>query len=132
MNLIFAEICHGRHCAPAKVCYDSYLPSTYFIYYTSLTDNLEFIHGLSNRSPIYLPFTNPIYSNVAFTILTYAIESIAGNNQQYEDVLNERLLNPLRLSGTSYTKPADNKKGLILSDETGAQGWYEDLGYYGP
>ena len=69
---------------------------------------------------------------VAFTILKYAIESIAGNDQRFENVLNQRLLNPLKLSGTSYTKPADDKKGLILSDETGAHGCYKYFGYCGP
>jgi CubicO group peptidase (beta-lactamase class C family) len=79
---------------------------------------------MGTRQPTYGPNTNPIYSNTAFQILAYALESIVG--QQFEKMLKRSLLDPLNLTGTSYTTPDDDRGAIPINPLTSL--WNYQLG----
>lgn len=86
----------------------------------------EFFEGFTTRHPVYAPSTTPVYSNVAFQILAYALESITGKS--IRDMLKEDLIEKLSLSGTSFSKPENNTHGVIASDG----GYDREFGEFGP
>ncbi|KAJ4350283.1 uncharacterized protein N0V89_008904 [Didymosphaeria variabile] len=80
----------------------------------------EFFAAFTHLRPVTSPFNMPIYSNVAFQILTYAIEAMT--NQSFADVFQSALVGPLGLNGTYLTMPpgdgTSSANGLMYS--TGA------------
>jgi hypothetical protein len=68
---------------------------------------LEFLEGVVNHPPAYPPYTTPVYSNLAYTILGFAYENITGHtiDQGQRDVFIKRL-------GMSSTTPRPPDKGV--------------------
>ncbi|KAF2187150.1 beta-lactamase/transpeptidase-like protein [Zopfia rhizophila CBS 207.26] len=94
-----------------------------------LTTNLScdrkgFFDALDDRQPTWAPNTTPIYSNTAFMILAYALESITGKS--YNDILKSTLVKPLGLTGTSTTKPDDSRGAIPIN--TTVSSWNRDFG----
>lgn len=67
---------------------------------------VEFFEGLSKAPPSFAPWQTPAYSDVAFQILAYALESIVGRS--YDDMLQDDVLSKLGLNHTYYQKPPDS------------------------
>ncbi|EER28262.1 penicillin-binding protein, putative [Coccidioides posadasii C735 delta SOWgp] len=63
------------------------------------------------RHPVYPPFSAPIYSNTAFTLLGLALEQIKG--KPLEDMMNESVFVPLGLSRTSLLQPKNHSWGIV-------------------
>jgi hypothetical protein len=61
---------------------------------------------LSKKNPVFTPYQSPAYSNVAFQLLGYAIESITGDT--FPNVLKTKVFGPLNMTHSSYSKPADS------------------------
>ncbi|KAK0737325.1 beta-lactamase/transpeptidase-like protein [Apiosordaria backusii] len=59
----------------------------------------ELLQGLLASYPTTTPQTHPVYSNVAFTLLSYALT--ARTNTSYADLLSTLLTTPLGMSSTS-------------------------------
>jgi CubicO group peptidase (beta-lactamase class C family) len=76
------------------------------------------------RDPVFAAFQTPIYSNSAFQLLAYALESITGKD--FGVLMEEGLFKPLNLSQTSYSQP-DDSLGVILGNRTTTY-WDSDLG----
>ncbi|KAF2243628.1 beta-lactamase/transpeptidase-like protein [Trematosphaeria pertusa] len=92
---------------------------------TNYTCNREqFFNAINDRQPTFLPNTKATYSNTGMMLLGYALESITGRS--YEDILKTALMDPLSLTGTSYSKP-DDTKGAIPFNTTFSQ-WARDFG----
>lgn len=87
---------------------------------------IEFFAGFLTRHPVFAPSTSPSYSNSAFQILAYALESITGKPTR--DMFSTDLVAKLQLDGTSYSKPADSTHGVIPT----ADAWELELGDFGP
>ncbi|KAL5333611.1 beta-lactamase/transpeptidase-like protein [Aspergillus crustosus] len=66
----------------------------------------QFFTEMIRRHPIFPTSSGPAYSNDAFQLLGYVIENITA--QPVEQLLDERLIRPLNLSHSSYSKPADD------------------------
>lgn len=75
------------------------------------------------RHPVLLPFTGPVYSNSAFTILGYVLEAIAASS--YTSVLSRDVYQPLGLEKTSTDRPHGSGIGVIPQ---GDSGWNWTLG----
>jgi CubicO group peptidase (beta-lactamase class C family) len=76
-----------------------------------LTNILEvFLQDLIKRRPIFAPFTSPIYSNGAFGVLSFALESIT--NKSFTDMM-DNMFEQLSLSQTSYTTPSSDAQELF-------------------
>ncbi|KAK6088102.1 beta-lactamase-like protein 2 [Seiridium cupressi] len=67
------------------------------------------------RPPVYAPFTAPVYSNVAFALLGWAVETVT--NVPFSDYLRETIWKPTGMSHTFTDKP-DNSLGAIPVNDT--------------
>ncbi|KAI0851212.1 beta-lactamase/transpeptidase-like protein [Daldinia vernicosa] len=93
----------------------------------------EFFRDFGKRHPVYAPFTNPVYSNVASVILSYAVEAIT--NTTYDNYVKQSIFAPLSMTNTTIFKgPEKNAWGFIPVNETwfGVSFGYEDIagGFY--
>ncbi|KAI0101490.1 beta-lactamase/transpeptidase-like protein [Nemania sp. FL0031] len=84
----------------------------------------QFFSGIETFYPSFAPFTSPAYSNVAFQLLGYALETMTGKT--FESLLQETVLGPLGLNSTFLRAP-ERARGIIPGnpDQTG---WSFDLG----
>ncbi|CEJ59343.1 hypothetical protein PMG11_07971 [Penicillium brasilianum] len=88
----------------------------------------QFFNGLLQSHPIVPTSSTPVYSNAAFQILAYALETMTG--QSYEELLQRDIIAPLGLNGTYYKTPSISL-GVIPKD-SGEYWWKFDLGDEGP
>lgn len=86
-----------------------------------------FFEGFTKRHPVYAPATAAIYSNVAYQILSYAIENITGVD--FPTLVQEKLYKPLNLTRSSWrVVPKDNSTAIISNPTV----WALDLGDESP
>ena len=78
------------------------------------------------RDPIYEPNDRSTYSNVAFVLLGFALETLT--NLPYEDVISKTIFEPLGMRKSTLTKPSDSE-GIIPDT---VNDWFTDEGIYGP
>lgn len=95
---------------------------------------LEYIVGLKDSHPVAPPMQRPVYSNVAFTLLMYAVS--AATDQTYSQVLYEYITGPLGMVNTyaspgllnsSVVPPVDNSYGFWFGDATPGGGLVSSL-----
>lgn len=84
------------------------------------TKEQDFLNVLNSRRPIYQPGTTPIYSNAAFELLAICLERITG--EEFVDIMQKYILQPLSISSTSVGTPSSDANGIIPGDKT-ASGW---------
>ena len=87
---------------------------------------LAFFKGFLDRHPVFAPSTTPIYSNVAFQILAYALENMT-NNKSFGSILSKKILKPLHMDGTSISQPKNASVGAIPGNIPNT-GWDLDVG----
>ncbi|TGJ83614.1 hypothetical protein E0Z10_g5138 [Xylaria hypoxylon] len=87
-------------------------------------DREQFFSGIEQFYPSLPPFTTPAYSNVAFQLLGYALETITG--KAFESLLEETIIKPLDLKNTFLRAP-EHARGVIPGDPD-LTGWSFDLG----
>lgn len=87
-------------------------------------DRDRFFQALTHKRPVFLPHTTPSYSNTNFALLGYALESIVGKD--LSSLMQRSLIDPLKLTSTSYTRPKDSSRGVIPGDFT-SSGWNYDI-----
>ncbi len=73
------------------------------------------------------PFSTPIYSNIAFQLLAYALETIT--QKPFSHSFEDNLVKALNLTRTSLKKPSNDSIGLIGA---GNPFWYFDMGDEAP
>jgi len=66
----------------------------------------KFFEDFTKCHTVYAPSTAPIYSNVAYQILAYALENITG--AAFTTLVNDGLFTSLNLTGSSLMVPAFN------------------------
>jgi hypothetical protein len=89
---------------------------------------LEFFSNFARYYPAVAVAQTPIYSNVAYQILAYAMQAITGKN--FTDSLDDSLVGPLKLNRTFYTTP-DPSIGVIPGTLSGTE-WSYNMGIEGP
>ena len=92
---------------------------TYLIDYR-LTSSPAFFQGLQSLHPITAASNTPVYSNIAFQILSYAIEAMT--SRSFEDSLKQAVLRPLNMTRT-YLEPPKNIDNAIIPTDPGASWW---------
>jgi CubicO group peptidase (beta-lactamase class C family) len=90
----------------------------------------EYLTGVAKRYPVHLSSTTPTYSNAAFAILAFALESIT--NQSFVTMLNDKLLTPLRMNYSSLFVPTIWGDAVILPTDTNASLWSSTNGPEAP
>ncbi|KAI5859265.1 beta-lactamase/transpeptidase-like protein [Durotheca rogersii] len=96
-------------------------------------DRAQFFRDFGKRHPVYAPFTNPVYSNVASVILGFAVEAIT--NATYDNYVKESIFEPLSMTNTTiFDAPKNDAWGFIPVNEMwwGSSFGYEDMagGFY--
>ena len=76
--------------------------------------------------PIAAPNTRPVYSNIAFTIVAYAVEALTGKN--YTEQLRDFLTGPLGMKSTIPSPGIDELAVIPPMENT----WGSDYGEYAP
>ncbi|KAK7420246.1 hypothetical protein QQX98_002901 [Neonectria punicea] len=78
----------------------------------------EFFGGITNRKALPLTSTSntPIYSNIAYQILAYALEAMT--NKTFDESFSSSLLNPLGLNHTTLEAPKDDSNAVIPGNKT--------------
>ncbi|KAF2267746.1 beta-lactamase/transpeptidase-like protein [Lojkania enalia] len=84
----------------------------------------EFLSALQTRRMTYLANTTPAYSNTAFVLIGYILETISGKT--FNEVLELSLKQPLGLSRTYATTPEDSTVGVLIHNTT-FSGWNIDI-----
>ncbi|KAI0430797.1 beta-lactamase/transpeptidase-like protein [Xylaria sp. FL1042] len=95
----------------------------------------EFFRDFGKRPPVYAPWTNPVYSNVASSILSFAIES--ATNMTYEAYVQQAIFGPLGMTNTTishgpkkrswgFIPEGDIYFGVSLGYENAAGGFYSN------
>ncbi|KAF4943426.1 hypothetical protein FGADI_13415 [Fusarium gaditjirri] len=80
-----------------------------------------FFDAIRARHPVEAAFSTPIYSNIGYQIMAYALENITGS--AYPDILSRRLILPLGLNSTTYAKPANTNSSVI--PDSPSSSWYD-------
>ncbi|KAI1188034.1 beta-lactamase/transpeptidase-like protein [Nemania serpens] len=93
----------------------------------------EFFRDFGKRHPVYAPWTNPVYSNVASSILSFAIES--ATKTSYDAYVQKVIFKPLGMTDTTiFHAPKDRSRGFIPEGDIwfGSSLGYEDVagGFY--
>lgn len=71
------------------------------------------LQKLASYSSDFSPGTKEFYSNSAYLLLGYIIESVT--NKSYAEILKEKLTDPLQLNHMYYTEVIDNSKNEVHS-----------------
>ncbi len=74
---------------------------------------IEFFSYLLKQHPIFPAGHSPAYSNVAFTILSFAVQNITG--QDFSSTMQESIFDPLGMIHSSYNT-APSSGGVIAGD----------------
>ena len=77
-----------------------------------------FFTSFTQRHPVFLTTSTPIYSNMGFQILAYALEAITG--KPFKTSLSDKVLRPLGMNATSLgdSVPVDSSHGVIPINQT--------------
>ncbi len=96
-----------------------------------------FFQDILSEHPVVAPFYAPIYSNIAYQILSYALETMT--SKSFVTSFRDNLINSLHLNATSYAMPAESSASIIpfnataswynanILDETPAGGYYTTI-----
>ncbi|KAI2468653.1 beta-lactamase/transpeptidase-like protein [Annulohypoxylon bovei var. microspora] len=88
----------------------------------------QFFEGLKKLPPSFSPYVTPAYSDIGYTLLSYALEQMTGKS--FSELVQDRVIKPLNLNRTFYTAP-DDSLGIIPGDSYQAS-WAFDLGNESP
>lgn len=95
----------------------------------SINTSAEFLKAIKGLHPVTSTYHTPIYSNLAFQILAYALERIT--NKSFSAVFQSSIIEGLGLSRTSLQPPSSTDEGIIPGDEISSW-WNVSLGDASP
>ncbi|KAK4463217.1 D-alanyl-D-alanine-carboxypeptidase/endopeptidase AmpH [Cladorrhinum samala] len=92
----------------------------------------EAMAGIISKPPVTDPYRTPIYSNMGFQLLAYAVENITG--RPFPDLVRDQLLVPLNLTRTFLSNPGNDSNAVVvpgydedIGDEAPAGAYYQSL-----
>lgn len=88
--------------------------------------DVELLEAMIKVQPVTAVNERVVYSNVAFTLLSYALQNATGKS--YSELLDEYFVTPLKLNNTGES-PGDNEKAVIPPV---MNGWGADYGDNAP
>ncbi|KAI0144405.1 beta-lactamase/transpeptidase-like protein [Xylariaceae sp. FL1272] len=88
----------------------------------------QFFDGLKRLPPSFSPFVTPAYSDIGYTLLGYALESMTGKS--FQQSFEDKVVKPLHLNRTFYTTPNDSL-GVIPGGRY-LTAWAFDMGHESP
>lgn len=75
-----------------------------------------YLNSILSTHPVYTPYHQPIYSDMAYSLLAFALENITGT--PFSTIFENVLVKPLNLSSTSYNAPKDLSNSIIPINDT--------------
>ena len=75
-----------------------------------------YLNSMLNTHPVYAPYHQPVYSDMAYSLLAFALENITGDS--FPTIFENALVKPLSLSSTSYNSPRDLSNSIIPVNDT--------------
>ncbi|TVY91986.1 Beta-lactamase-like protein, partial [Lachnellula willkommii] len=91
-------------------------------------DRAQFFNILQRFDPAFAPYGTAAYSNIAYQILSYALEAITGKG--FEQMLDESIITRLGLQSTFYNAPYESVG--IIPGTVKSTNWYYSLGEENP
>ncbi|KAI1265512.1 beta-lactamase/transpeptidase-like protein [Xylariaceae sp. FL1019] len=88
----------------------------------------QFFDGLKKLPPSFSPFVTPAYSDIGYTLLGYALESMTGKS--FQQSFEDSVVKPLNLNRTFYSTPNDSL-GVIPGGRY-LTAWAFDMGHESP
>lgn len=82
---------------------------------TTLTSTQDFFYYLARQHPHFPPAHSPVYSNIAYLLIAYALESITG--QDLPTIIATKIFEPLGMAHSSYETPIPG--GVVPADKEG-------------
>ncbi|KAM0286425.1 hypothetical protein ACHAQH_000851 [Verticillium albo-atrum] len=89
-----------------------------------------FFSTLATFQPVTSPYNMPIYSNVAFEILGFAIEAMT--QKSFSDSISSLLLDPLGMDRTYVDGPPPNSDNAVIPVDETASWWNVTMGVTAP
>lgn len=89
--------------------------------------NSEYLKAMLDINPVTVPYSRPIYSQVSFTLIIFALGEVTGKN--YSQLLDELVNQPFGLKNTGVS-PGDDDKAVIPPGDSSS--WGSDYGYNAP
>ncbi|KAJ5157255.1 uncharacterized protein N7482_008355 [Penicillium canariense] len=89
----------------------------------------QLIQMMNSALPARLPYSQPVYSTLAFTLFSMALGEKTGKS--YDELLNETIIIPLGLTNTGVS-PGDSDRAVIPPLDEMSQGWGADYGLNSP
>lgn len=80
----------------------------------------ELLESIRTKPPLFAPKQKSTYSNIAFELLGLVLSNVSG--VPYEEYIDTAILQPLEMSGTSFSKPRDSVAVLPKNVS-----WYWDI-----
>ncbi|KAJ2992538.1 hypothetical protein NUW58_g2133 [Xylaria curta] len=91
----------------------------------------QFFRDFGKRHPVYAPWTKPVYSNIASSLLGFAVES--ATNMSYDAYVQQAVFGPLGMTNTTiFNAPIERSWGFIPKGDiwfgsgVGAGGMYSN------
>jgi len=75
-----------------------------------------YLNSILSSHPVYAPYHQPVYSDMAYSLLAFALENITGT--PFPTIFENALIKPLSLSSTSYDAPKDLSNSIIPINDT--------------
>ncbi|KAF9775492.1 hypothetical protein IL306_006409 [Fusarium sp. DS 682] len=89
-------------------------------------DVQDFWDNFGKRPPTSAPWGNPVYSNIAFFVMSLVIERVSG--EPFEEFVQKNVLDVAGMKSTTYAKP-DDSVGAIGPDDIF---WNASIGILSP
>lgn len=74
----------------------------------------QLLSQVNRRPPVYKPYTNPVYSNIALSLLGYVVE--AANNKTFAEVLEEKIFCPVGMNN-SYIGTVPPREDMFIPEK---------------
>lgn len=88
---------------------------------------VDFLSIFGKHRPAFGAFTTPLYSNSAFSVLSWVVEAATG--QSFESFVQENIFKVANMTSTSAGKTPEDGTGFIPVDDSI---WDLDWGYMNP
>lgn len=87
----------------------------------------DIIKSINRKPAVYKPYTSPVYSNVAFAVLSMVIE--AATHQKFDQVVKESIYDIAGMKSTSFNGPVKSfsTSGFVPKGEST---WNATLGAF--
>jgi CubicO group peptidase (beta-lactamase class C family) len=89
----------------------------------------QYFQGAASESPVFPTAYTPVYSNLGFATIGYALSNIAG--KPFDTLFNENLVQSLGLKGTYPTVPKTIPDNAVIPGNPDVDGWSANLGVFG-